>query len=131
MKVEDFLTSHIEFLAMDFGRDVIIRALDSFESLDELKSECVKENQYPVEFIRIDEVHNPFNFALFFNFSLYERIENESVEEPEFPGETVCCLYIPTYVFSKIAIRIIESTALPRLGNSYLKRYLIESDLDV
>ncbi len=128
MRVEDYLVWRIEDIAdQDDGRRTIysvVNCIDA-EKLDELKGACQKEDsQFNVRFFK---GQSEFTFLLFFNNGLFSKVVNEKDGD----GDDDLLIYVPAYVFTDIAVRIIAAVALQLTDSNYLKRHLLGQELGV
>ena len=127
MRVEDYLVWRIEDIAdLDDGRRTIysvVNCIDA-EKLDELKGICQKEDS---SFVKMFKGESEFTFLLFFNNGLFSKAANEKDGD----GDDDVRLYVPAYVFTDIAVRIIAAVALQLTDSNYLKRHLLGQELGV
>lgn len=127
MRVEDYLVWRIEDIAdLDDGRRTIysvVNCIDA-EKLDELKGICQKEYS---SFVKMFKGESEFTFLLFFNNGLFSKAANEKDGD----GDDDVRLYVPAYVFTDIAVRIIAAVALQLTDSNYLKRHLLGQELGV
>lgn len=127
MRVEDYLVWRIEDIAdQDDGRRTIysvVNCIDA-EKLDELKGICQKDNP---SFVKLFKGESEFTFLLFFNNGLFSKAANEKDGD----GDDDVRLYVPAYVFTEIAVRIIAAVALQVADTNYLKRHLLGAELSV